>query len=204
MLDTSPAIDGALQDALASLGHSVQLAELVPLTRVTLGHAVQTLAARLELDEDSLWQARGEAEARRSGQFAPPMPGALDVMTEVRRRGGLNLVATYRDREGAIHRLQAADLWPLVDALISVSDGHARKPDSALFLALLARRELEPAHCLAAGDRELDVRAAQAAGIRAALLVTPGTELPGTALDAAGAIQLPDLKTRLDVLENHK
>ncbi|OLV20100.1 HAD family hydrolase [Deinococcus marmoris] len=195
LLDTYPAIDGALQDALAALGRPTELTALVPLTRVTLGHAIGTLAARLGLEEDALWQAHGQAEARRSGQFAPPMPYACEVMTEVRARGALNLVVTHRDREGAIVRLQAAGLWPLVDDLISVSDGYARKPDPAMFLAAMDRHALKPAGCLAVGDRELDIRAAHDAGIPAALLVTPGANL---AVEAE--YMLPDLKALLGVL----
>ncbi|CAM4262972.1 HAD family hydrolase [Deinococcus marmoris] len=198
LLDTYPAIDGALQDALAALGRPTELAAIVPLTRVTLGHAIQTLAARLGLQEDALWQAYGQAEARRSGQFAPPMPYAREVMTEVRARSALNLVVTHRDREGAIARLQAAGLWPLVDDLISVGGGYARKPDPAMFLAALARHGLESAACLAVGDRELDIRAAHAAGIRAALLVTPGANL---AVDAEYV--LPDLGALLGVLDRN-
>ncbi|MFK7601697.1 HAD-IA family hydrolase [Deinococcus sp. SM5_A1] len=195
LLDTYPAIDGALQGALASLGHAVGLAEIIPLTRVTLGHAIQMLAARLCVQEDALWQAHGQAEARRSGQSAPSMPYARVVMAKVRACGALNLVVTHRDREGAISRLQAAELWPLVDDLISVSDGYARKPDPAMFLAAMDRHALKPAGCLAVGDRELDIRAAHAAGIRAALLVTPGANL---AVEVE--FVLPDLKALLGVL----
>ncbi|QFP76925.1 HAD-IA family hydrolase [Deinococcus sp. AJ005] len=195
LLDTYPAIDGALQDALARLGHSTELAAIVPLTRVTLGHAIQTLAARLGLEEDTLWQAYGQAEVRRSGQFAPPMPYAREVMVGVRARGALNLVVTHRDREGAIARLQTAGLWPLVDDLVSVSDGYPRKPDPGMFLAAMYRYALKPADCLAVGDRELDIRAAHAAGLRAALLLTPGANL---AVEAE--FILADLNALLDVL----
>ncbi|WP_415788391.1 HAD hydrolase-like protein [Deinococcus saxicola] len=143
------------------------MAEIIPLTRVTLGHALQMLAARLCVEEDALWRAHG----------------------------ALNLVVTHRDREGAIARLQAAGLWPLVDDLIGVSDGYPRKPDPAMFLVALRHHAPKPAACLTVVDRELDVRAAHAAGMPADLLITPDAELAVKA-----EFMLPDLPALLGVL----
>lgn len=75
LLDTCPASDGALQNALMVLGHFIKLPGPVPLTRVTLGQAGQMLATRLELEEDALRQTHAQAEAARAGPGAGDAPG---------------------------------------------------------------------------------------------------------------------------------
>ena len=55
------------------------------------------------------------------------MAGAAEVMAAVRRGGGLNLVATHRDRASAENLFHA--LGVQVDDLVCAPDGFARKPD---------------------------------------------------------------------------
>ncbi len=177
LLDTYPATDGALAAALGELGHEVSLETVRRLTRLTLDHAIQTSAKRFGLPEADIYAAYERQYAVLGLNHSPAMPGALEAMQAVRSRGGLNLLATHRDREGALWRLKAAGLDAEMDDLLCVSDGYPRKPDPALFLALLARHSLNPAQVLAVGDRDLDMAAAHSAGCRAALLLTPGATL---------------------------
>ena len=177
LLDTYPATDGALAAALTGLGHPVTVAELVPLTRITLDHAAAHSAARFGLPVAEVCAAYEREYAVLGLKFSPAMPGAARAMQAVRDQGGLNLLATHRDREGALWRLKAAGLDTLLDDLLSVSDGYPRKPDPALFAALLARHGLDPAEVLAVGDRDLDIVAGRLAGCQTALLLTPGATL---------------------------
>lgn len=177
LLDTYPATDGALAAALGELGREVGLDAVRRLTRVTLAHAIQTLAEQFGLPEAEIYSRYEQHYAVLGLNHSPAMPGALSAMRAVRAAGGLNLLATHRDREGALWRLKAAGLDAELDDLLCVSDGYPRKPDPALFLALLERHGLNPAQVLAVGDRDLDVAAAHSAGCRAALLLTPGVTL---------------------------
>ena len=177
LLDTYPATDGALVAALGELGREVSLETVRRLTRITLAHAIRTLAAHFGLPEAEVYSRYEQHYAVLGLNHSPAMPGALSAMRAVRAAGGLNLLATHRDREGAITRLKAAGLDAELDDLLCASDGYPRKPHPALFLALLERRGLNPAQVLAVGDRVLDVAAAHSAGCRAALLLTPGVTL---------------------------
>lgn len=177
LLDTYPATDAALAAALNGLGQTVTLEALRPLTRITLDHAVSVWARRSGVAEADIYAAYERHYARLGRAFSPAMPGALEALHSVRERGGLNLLATHRDREGARWRLEAAGLDSLLDDLLSVSDGYPRKPDPALFLALLDRHRLRPAEVLAVGDRDLDIVAGREAGCQTALLLTPGAPL---------------------------
>ena len=177
LLDTYPATDAALAAALSGLGYQVTPEALRPLTRITLQHATLQAAAQSGLSIEAIHTAYEREYAVLGQQFSPAMPGAPEAMRAVRERGGLNLLATHRDREGASWRLEAAGLNMLLDDLLCVSDGYPRKPDPALFVALLEKHRLAPAEVLAVGDRDLDVRAGQAAGCLTALLLTPGVTL---------------------------
>lgn len=177
LLDTYPATDGALLAALADLGRPVSPDAVRRLTRRTLDHAVRTLAGQLGLPVSALYAAYERHYAVLGLQHSPALPGARQALRAVRASGGLNLLATHRDREGALWRLRAAGLDAWLDDLQSVSDGFPRKPDPALFVALLTRYHLDPSGVLAVGDRDLDVAAGRAAGCGTALLLTPGTEL---------------------------
>lgn len=177
LLDTYPATDGALVAALSGLGYEITSEALRPLTRVTLDHAIAQTAERSGLPLGTVYAAYEREYAVMGQYFSPAMPGARAALQAGRDRGGLNLLATHRDREGASTRLRAAGLENLLDDLICVSDGYPRKPDPALFVALLERHRLNPAEVLAVGDRDLDIQAGRAAGCRTALLTTPGVEL---------------------------
>ena len=177
LLDTYPATDGALVAALGELGHEVSLDTVRRLTRLTLDHAVRTLAKQFGLPEAEIYSLYEQQYAVLGLNHSPAMPGALEAMQAVRAGGGLNLLATHRDRGGAMWRLKSGGLDTMLDDLLCVSDGYSRKPDPALFLALLERHGLNPAQVLAVGDRDLDVVAAHSAGCRAALLLTPGVTL---------------------------
>ena len=98
-------------------------------------------------------------------------------MAAVRRGGGLNLVATHRDRTSAENLLHA--LAVQTDDLVCAPDGLARKPNPQMNQILIKRHELDPTNVIAIGDRTIDVKAAHAAGIEGILLSReqyPGTD----------------------------
>lgn len=192
LLDTYPVVDRALAEAVrADTGgdrvSDADLHEVALLTRVSSGHAIETLARRHGIPEEDLRSAY-ESTKQTWRQDPPPVtPGAEEVIAAVRTAGGLNLVATHRDRASATQLLEEVGLE--VDDMVCAPDGYPRKPDPAMVLELLRRHRLDPGRVLAVGDRPGDVGAAEAAGVRGVLLETPGVplEAPGarriTALD---------------------
>ena len=120
--------------------------------------------AEFEAAEESL-------KARWRSDPAPAMPGAHRLLHDVRAAGGLNLVVTHRDRGSAQSLLDGLGLE--ADDLISTADGYPRKPDPAMYVAMLERHGLDPADCLAVGDRPIDADAAAASGLATATLESP-------------------------------
>ncbi len=171
LVDTYPALDAALAGTIRGHGLTVDLIEVSRLTRISTGHAIATLAARFGVDRAELAAANRELRRRWLHEPAPAMPGAERLIRDVRAAGGLNLVVTHRDRDSALGLLRGLSLE--VDDLISTSDGFPRKPDPAMYLAMLERHGLDPAQCLSVGDRPIDAEAAAAAGIATAALESP-------------------------------
>lgn len=188
LLDTYPVVDRALASALHGVEVSAAaLDDVARLTRVSSGHAIETLAQRHGVPEADLRAAYESTKATWRVSPPPAMDGAREVLAAVRAGGGLNLVATHRPRESAVTLLREVGLE--VDDLVCASDGFARKPDPAMALELLRRHALDPTDTIAVGDRPGDIAAARAAGVRGVLL-----ETPGIVLEAPGAQRIGSLR----------
>lgn len=193
LADTYPDVDRALAAVLEPRPGPELLHEVAMLTRLSSSHAISTLAARHGVAERRLRSAYEQTKRDWRENPPPVMPGARELLSAVRERGGLNLVATHRERASAASLLDSLGLG--VDDMVCAPDGYARKPDPAMNRALLARHGLEPVDCLAVGDRPADVAAAAAAGVRGVLLETEG--IPLEAGDAERVISLRELHGRL-------
>lgn len=193
LVDTYGDVDRTLAEAAMGRSDDDALREVAELTRISSGHAIQELSRRQGVPEQELRAAYDDLKDRWRTHPAPVMDGARGVMTAVTAGGGLNLLATHRARDSAQVLLDALGIE--VDDMICAPDGHARKPDPAMNLLLLERHGLQPSQVLAVGDRPGDIRAAQAAGLRAALLATPG--IPQ---QAEGAVRITHLRELLALL----
>lgn len=194
LFDTYPDVDRALALAVHGEATPEGMREVAELTRRSSGEAVRVLAERHGLAEEVLQSAYDGVSTAWEQAPAPVMAGAREVMDAVRAGGGLNLVATHRDRSSAQQLIDAAGL--AVDDLVCAPDGHARKPDPAMIRVLLARHGLGAADVVAVGDRPVDVEAARAAGIPGVLLETPG--IPLEAGDAPRITTLGALRPMLE------
>lgn len=197
LVDTYPEVDRALSEAAFGDCEPEHVRHVTSLTRRSIAHAIESLSRERDLDPGVMDSAYTALKERWRHRPAPVMDGARQVMDRVRRLGGLNLVATHRDRVSATHLLRALGLR--VDDMVCAPDGIERKPSPAMNLLLIERHGLDPGQVLCVGDRGIDIAAARAAGTAAALLVRPGTSvtLPD---DAPGALVVASLRDLLAVL----
>ncbi|MCI1746664.1 MAG: HAD-IA family hydrolase [Acidipropionibacterium sp.] len=173
LVDTYPEVDRALARAVWGDGPTPeQLHEVSTLRSTSIAHAIDVLSNRHEVDRRVLDEAYSALKHRWESRPAPLMDGAVEVMAAVHAAGGLNLVATHRDRTSAGALLDGLGLHP--DDLICAPDGYPRKPDPTMFQLLMRRHRLRAADVLCVGDRPIDVEAAEAAGLAGALLVPEG------------------------------
>ena len=194
LVDTYPDVDRALATVIDPQPDAALLHEVARLTRRSSSEAIDTLAACHGIPPGALRGAYEGTKRQWAEHPAPAMDGAREVLDAVRAGGGLNLVATHRDRASATALID--DLGLAVDDLVCAPDGLARKPSPEMIRTLLDRHHLNAEECLAVGDRPADVQAARGAGVEGVLL-----ETPETLLDAGEARRVSALRELLDLLD---
>jgi HAD superfamily hydrolase (TIGR01549 family) len=180
LFDTYPAIARSMQAAARDLGAPVAYDEVMRLVLVTVDHCVTTLTATYALAADQLEELFDQRYRTITPEDQPPFAGAEAVCKYIRSRGGLNLIVTHRRRLGLDRLLATHRLTDYFADILSHDDAYPRKPDPAAFIALIEKHQLPRAATLGVGDRDIDILAAQASGIRAAFF---GTNTGATAPD---------------------
>ena len=175
LIDTYPGVVAALCRAAYGDTAPEHLRYTGSLTHVSTAHAVTTLSAARGVAPKDLEQALEDLKTRWRTRPAPVMDGARELIARVWEKGGLNLVATHRDRASATMLVTVLGLD--LDDMVCAPDGPARKPSPEMNLLLARRHGLDPTQVLCVGDRPIDAVAAANAGMNAALLVSPGTVL---------------------------
>jgi phosphoglycolate phosphatase-like HAD superfamily hydrolase len=179
LFDTYPAIARSFQSAARDLGAPATYDEVMRLALVSVDHCVTTLSSTYALPADRLEELFEQYYRTITPEDQPPFVGVAAVCEHIRSRGGLNLIVTHRRRAGLDRLLATHRLTAYFTGSISNDDAYPRKPDPAAFLALIEKHQLPRNITLGIGDRDIDVLAAQAAGLRAAFFGTnPGTSSP--------------------------
>jgi phosphoglycolate phosphatase-like HAD superfamily hydrolase len=179
LFDTYADVDACLLNHVRSRGRGrgETIDGVARLTRVSTAHAISVLAARHHIPESELRTAVADLKKRWEHVPPPLMDGAVEVLDAVHRAGGLNLVITHRDRESAELLIRMHGLTQ-IDDMMCAPDGYARKPDPAMYNAMVERNRLDRAQCLSVGDRPIDIEASLAARISGALLDNPHRNPP--------------------------
>lgn len=169
LFDTYPAITYAISRSLNGLGVSAELNVINGLARQSIDYCLATLAQRFNLEPDMLRRSYLEAYAALPLANQPPQPCAAAVCATIQQRGGQNVAVTHRDVCSTRALLAAHGLAPYFAGVVSADQGYPRKPDPAMLLSALATYILNPLETLMVGDRELDIQAGRAAGVRTCL-----------------------------------
>lgn len=196
LFDTYPAITYAISKSLNEMGLSVALNVIDGLARQSIALCLETLSQRFKLDPDLLGDRFAESYRRIDPANQPPYPGVRDVCALVHARGGLNVIVTHRSVHSTQRLLDTHHMAAYFDDIFSVVEqGYPRKPDPAMLLAALDKYTLNPSETLVVGDRELDIQAGQAAGLRTCLFGNSGLAVPAD-------IHVSDYQQLLELLVN--
>jgi HAD superfamily hydrolase (TIGR01509 family) len=190
LVDTNDAHVEAWHRAFKELGHAV------PRERIfdEIGKGSDKLPVAILAGEadgnliEALRRCVGELypELARRRRFRV-MPGAVELLHELRRRGIRTALATSGRDDLVDATLDSAgvDFRSLVDVTVTGSDAKNSKPDPDIVISALRRLRVEPDACAMIGDTPYDGEACRAAGVRF-LGVTCGGHT-AEALVAAGA-----------------
>jgi phosphoglycolate phosphatase-like HAD superfamily hydrolase len=169
LFDTYPAIVQAFLLALQSFGKSDSAHHVEQAAKVGLTHCASHLARLHGVPEDALGDQFGELYSAIPKSEQPPFDGVKAVCESVLTRGGSNSIATHRARESAAELLSTHDMRHMFTEIVGGDDGFPKKPSPQSFLAIIGRRALDRAETAAIGDRDVDIQAGKAAGIRTCL-----------------------------------
>lgn len=159
-----------------------------------LGHAIDVSAA------EDLQRRHGELFR----EFLPnrrPLPGAVELLQDLRRRGVAYGVATSGRHPEIDRSLEALGIGKDI-VVVDRGDVARAKPEPDLFIACLERLGLTPAECYVVGDAVWDQLAARRAGILSVGLLSGG--YGENELLSAGAFRVyrdpAELRSSLDEL----
>jgi phosphoglycolate phosphatase-like HAD superfamily hydrolase len=169
LFDTYPAITDAFGLALRDLGATASPDWIATLARQSLGHCTTVLAQECDLDPDELGGRFQVHYAAIPPAAQPPFPGVADVCAYVCSIGGANFLFTHRGQHSLLVLLAAHGMTGYFTDWVTADDGYPKKPDPAGFEALIQRHALRREEVLAIGDRDIDVLAGKAAGVRTCL-----------------------------------
>jgi HAD superfamily hydrolase (TIGR01509 family) len=172
LFDTYPAIARSFQAAARDLGAPAAYDEVMHLVLVSVDHCVTTLSTTYALPADQLEEFFEQHYRTITPEDQPPFAGVEAICEHIRARGGLNLIVTHRRRAGLDRLLATHRLTAYFTDIVSHDDPYPRKPDPAAFIALIEKHRLAREATLGVGDRDIDILAAQAAGLRAMLFGT--------------------------------
>lgn len=122
-------------------------------------------------------------------EHAEPLPGAIDLLTELKRRGVRTALASsgeQSDIDRYVERLGGREAF---DELVSSNDVQASKPEPDIF-ALALKKLGKPEGAVVVGDTAWDVAAATAIGLPCFCVLTGGIER--SVLEEAGAAAVYD------------
>jgi phosphoglycolate phosphatase-like HAD superfamily hydrolase len=180
IFDTYPAFVRAFEAALQELDAQAPVDWIAELCKQSLSHCVTVLAGECQVDEDDVLHGFQAHYATTPARDQPPFPGVIEACAYVRSIGGQNLIVTHRGGESLQRLLEFHHMVDYFTDRLTRDDGFPRKPDPASFEEMIQRHHLQRATVMAVGDRDIDVLAGQAAGVRTCLF---GTRLPDVGAD---------------------
>ena len=180
LFDTYPLMADSLRRAMLEEGHDVPLQDIRARMAVTLGDAVAHYKRTLGITEGTMERYRHVMYAK-GWRAARPFAGAEDVCARVCREGGHNHLCTHRGVTARKY-MEAWGLDRYFSVYVTDEDGLPRKPAPDMVRRVLETTGRPAQEFWMIGDRELDIQAAQAAGVRGCLF-TQGRENVVTAAE---------------------
>jgi HAD superfamily hydrolase (TIGR01509 family) len=124
----------------------------------------ELLTKLLEHDDPRISESQGEY-FRQLHPLITLLPGATQLLHEIKQRGGLAVLVTSSKRSDLNVLLANLRIDEIFDVIVAGDDADQAKPHPDLFALGLRRSETEPRSVVAIGDAIWDVKAAGRAGI---------------------------------------
>ena len=170
LYDTYGRIERAVRKGLDEMGLSHGGVDVQALAKTTLRHACETLAGERAEELLSRYFTHAEEEGPDSMR---PFPGCEEALRAVYEAGGVNFLYTHRNKS-AVEALQRDGLAELFRDFVTWEAGFPDKPAPDALNWLIDLHRLERRECVMVGDRVIDARAGENAGVASALFDPDG------------------------------
>jgi phosphoglycolate phosphatase len=197
LVDSYEAIAASVNHARRSLGEEPLSVDDI---RGRVGHGLESLMAEVvgkERAEDGVRLFR-EEYARIFADRTAALPGALEVLEELHRRGFRLSVASNKPARFGDPILERLGMRPFLDAVQGPDTAGSTKPDPGMVHLCLQAMKIEPARAAYVGDMVLDVETAAMA--RLPVILVPGGSSSPKDLRDTGEVVLSRLTDLLDLL----
>lgn len=166
LLDSDAEVDAFLDEVgFADWNHAMDAGE------GTWAESVAELCARFPHRTELL-----AAYPRRFGEtLAGPIQGSVDVLHALHRRGTPLYALTNWSAETFPVARSRFEFLQLFAGILVSGEERVAKPDPAVFALLVDRFGLEPSSTVFVDDRQVNVEAAEQAGLRGLLFTDPAT-----------------------------
>ena len=167
LLDSMPYHCKAWQQVFARLGVDIQPEEIYSREGTRTAELARALVKDhgLELDEEAILHLIDEkSKVYNAISRAELMPGAVDLLEKLKRRGLLTAIVTSTFREN-LEKILPPEFLRQFEAIVTGEDVSIGKPHPRPYLLAAERLEKEPARCVAVENAPLGVKSAHAAGM---------------------------------------
>jgi phosphoglycolate phosphatase-like HAD superfamily hydrolase len=174
LFDTYPATVNSFQRALKDNGIDENNENILSYLKISERCAVSHFMELYGLNDDFIDKFKlhkKDIEPER----VRPFPYALEVCKKLVTLGGRNYIITHRG-DSTLQFLQYHGMQDYFTEIITKKYGFSRKPDPEAFLYLIEKYRIERSSALVIGDRECEILAAKAAGIKVCLYNTNNVE----------------------------
>lgn len=179
LFDTYPLMARTMRRVLQQQGIDEPQATIQRLMEVSMGHAVDHYKQKVGLDDAMLDRFLDYIAAAPLEQ-SPPFAHVEAICARVCRDGGHNHLCTHSSKRVKT-MMDAFGMGKYFSIWVTGDDGFARKPAPDSVQHIIDRSGVDKAEFIMLGDRELDIGAAQNAGIRACLFTNGQTGIKTTA-----------------------
>ncbi len=169
LYNTYGRITRAAQQALCDLGLPVSYGEVYQHVKRSLHTVYLTFAQPLSITEDTFMAAYRSHSETEGPESMMLYPGAREFLERVQQNGGKNYLYTHRGRQSAFAAMERDGITCLFADFVTSADGFPSKPAPDALQHLTGKHHLPLSECIMMGDRDIDLEAAQNAGMASCL-----------------------------------
>lgn len=170
LFDTYPSMTSAFKRALLDYGIEESEENILQYMKISQSEARNYYMNRYRL-EDKFVEKFNQYEKSIPPEFAKPFPYAKEICEEIKKCGKKNFILTHRGNS-TLKYLKAYGMEDCFEEIITKHNGFKRKPDPEGYLYLIKKYNIDKKNALIVGDRDFEILAGKAAGIKVCLYNT--------------------------------